>query len=631
MRFQHFGLETLVSLIFLATHVYAKPDSNDINAGCPTPPKFESIKVVELGLPPVSPSNAVGACSSSINPHRSGCIDQTSQTNSGNFLPDGNHIVATLNFVGAPAAPDPASIYSGLHLVIIRTNGTTFKNGDSWKCITCGVPASQMNGTTALDVYPQAFRDGHRVLVGNNIVDGHAALETDACTPNSTWIYPIRWNVAANGTGAGGSIRELRIHPDNVHLGFNAFTAVGESSFFSRLSFNPKPTIGDPISARYDLDNVTMFFNSGNSPEYVISGKNLSINPYAINVGEFRGFSKTGKEAYYIGPTFESDNIDMTAIDLTTGETRRITQYPGYIDPIDASFDDQWQVILDTRFTNRTDFMDGMRHVPPLNDIIAVGAAASIRNNGARRYFQPWLLNRNGDCGTYYGQRINAEGDGSNGAVNDPNWNGMADPRWSWDDTKISYWQTLVVSPACGGSNPLPCPMSTAQGGRTSRIMLATLTNRKPIFSPQAAEASDVVPWGTPYTPGMTLPSSSPLPAGNYTLHGKSSGYASVQLIENAAKTGLSTVVANYYNYSDDGRNVLNGYENVTAGALTTTTEKLDWYSNLTSHGDTYSTKVTGPGGFHFTIDLFTNIFDANGTLTTTVDGVAYKQPYNFA
>jgi hypothetical protein len=40
---------------------------------------------------------------------------------SGNFLPDGNHVVAILNFTGAPASPDPGRIYTGLQVILVRS------------------------------------------------------------------------------------------------------------------------------------------------------------------------------------------------------------------------------------------------------------------------------------------------------------------------------------------------------------------------------------------------------------------------------------------------------------------------------------------------------------------------------
>jgi hypothetical protein len=246
-----------------------------------------------------------------------------------------------------------------------------------------------------------------------------------------------------------------------------------------------------------------------------------------------------------------------------------------------------------------------------------------------RRFFQPWLLTHDGDHNPYYGQQINAAGDGSAGSVNDPNWNAGADPRWSPDGTRITYYQMLVVPPACGGKNPLPCPVSTAQGGRTYRLMLATLTSRKPLHLEVVAPISDVVPWGIPYFPGQPAPTFSLIPQGNYKLKGKASGYADVKITLDVNHTYVSFVGVTYYNFSDDGANFIVGSENVTGAPVSLTATRLDWYSNLTSTGASLSTKMTSPGGFHLAIDTFINIFEANGTLMTTVDGVVYKQPDN--
>jgi hypothetical protein len=112
--------------------------------------------------------------------------------------------------------------------------------------------------------------------------------------------------------------------------------------------------------------------------------------------------------------------------------------------------------------------------------IVATAVAAPTRNNGPRRFFQPILIDRYGDRGSYYGQLVHAEGNASNGSLNDPNWNGRADPAFSLDSTRIVYWQAIVTSPACGGSNPLTCPVSTAPGGRVYCAILARLTGRMP-------------------------------------------------------------------------------------------------------------------------------------------------------
>ena len=628
----------LLSAIICATLGVSHPtqDHNKKNP-VPAPPKPEPVKVIELPLPPVAPTDDEGQCTSHINPRGTGCMSKlNSFLQNGNFLPDGNHVLASLTFAGAPAAPNPASIYSGTQLIVIKVDGTTFSNGDPWKCLTCGVPAENMVGswTFGVDTYPQAFHDGKRVLFSYNILDcGSALLADDDCTPDKLFVYPTRWNVQPDGSGASGTFREVRLHPDNVHLGFNAFTfsggSLGEFAYFTRLQFNPSPTTGLPLSPRYDLVNVTRLWNPDAQSVISANGSQLIFNASALGVGELRGFSGRGTEVTYIGANVESCNVDVYAADLTTGAVRRVTSDPGYTDPLDIAPDDQYSVILTTYGTGRMGFLSAMRGVPPITDVLTGGFVASVRNNGFRRFFQPWLLDKYGDRGTYFGQQINAAGDGSPGSINDPNWNAGADPRWSHDGTRIVYFQNLVTAPDCGGENPLPCPTSTAPGGRNFRLMLATLTSRKPLQLPPVEPISDIVPWGTPYVPGNDPSSNSPPLNGHYTLKGKVSGSAAATFTLNSAGTAIKNVAVSYDNYSDDGSHFIYGSENVTATPFNLTLTLLDWFSDLTSTGETYSTKITSPGGFHASDDETFNIFEANGTLTTTVNRIVFKQPAN--
>lgn len=224
---------------------------------------------------------------------------------------------------------------------------------------------------------------------------------------------------------------------------------------------------------------------------------------------------------------------------------------------------------------------------------------------------------------------MNGDGDYSPGSISDPNWNAWADPRWSLDATRITYYQKLVVPPACGGDNPLPCPNSTEAGGRPYRLMMATLVSRKPIQPVVIDPIPDTVPWGVPYSPGDTLPKSYPFPAGTYTLYGKVSGLANVTITLDSMDSYVKSVAVSYDNYRYDNDNTIHGWENITVTPLAGASELVDWYSNLTSTGVMSGTKVTSPDGFHLTIDIITNIFEATGTLNTTINGESWLQPSN--
>lgn len=621
----------IVSATFVASSVQA--------TGLPKPPAPEPITVTELALPPVELSDVPGACTTLINPNRTGCADPHAMSfHAGSFLPDGHHVLAIVHFVGAPPMPASESIYEGGQVILVKADGQKFANGDSWKCITCGVPTQNAIALNPDQSYPQSFADGKRILEGSNIVDcSPYLLADDKCTPDRVHIYPIRWNIHPDGSGKGGSIRELRLHPDNQHIGFNAMSFEGgqisQLGYIARLEFNPTPKSGEPSAPRYDLTNVIRLFKEGNDSGVLIVDPQhpdqLRINHDGITVGEFRGFSKDGREAFYVGYPWESCNIDVFAVDLQTAKVRRLTSHPEYIDPLDASPDDKWIVGEDTRGSNRQMFMAAMRGVPPIIDLIATGAVSSVRNNGDRRFFQPFLIDRYGDRGTYEGQQLNA-GDGKPGSISDPNWNAKADPRWSYDGTQVVYGQAQVTSPACGGSDPLPCPAPTEPGGRRYRLMIAHLINRKPLPFKMPAQFPDKVPWGTPYVPGSQAPRFYRIPEGTYTLQGKVSGQAKVVITDSADHRSIRSISVEYKNYSDDGDGVINGTESVSGGYTKMTTAVIDWHSNLTQTGKkSTATKITSPDGFKLTIDVMRNVFDATGTLITTINGREYKQPGN--
>ena len=631
MRFSFHLLPLVLATALGTCATGAQPDR------VPKPPAPEAIEVSELPLPPTAPSNDAGACTAAINPNRTGCISVNGLFQSGSFLPDGHHVVALMEFAGAPPAPDPASIYSGSQIIIVKTDGTKFPNGDAWKCVTCGIPAQNATGISPALDYPQTFHDGKRILAGTNIIDCSPFLAADKqCTADRVHIYPIRWNITADGSGSGGSIRELRLHPDDVHLGFSSMTIASnrfdQFGYLARLEFNPTPKTGEPLAPRYDLTNVTRLFREDADQRVLTIDRQhpdqLRINHNGIEVGEFRGFSGNGREAYYVGYPWESSNLDVFAVDFTTARVRRLTTHPEYVDPMDSSPDDKWLVIEDTRGSDRQMFLAAMRGLPPITDIVTAAATSSTRNNGERRFFQPFLLDRWGDRGNYYGQQLNA-GDGKAGSPSDPNWNAKADPRWSPDGTSVVYWQSLVTSPACGGNNPLPCPESTEPGGRRMRMMIARFTSRKPIVTKAPAPISDTVPWGTPYVPGTPIPTRAALAEGNYTLRGAVSGSASVSITHTSDHSAVSTVAVTYKNYSDQRGVVFNGTERVTQTRPALTTTSLDWHADIVQTGKTSARKLTSPDGFKLTIDVMKNIFQATGTLTTTVDGKTYRQPSN--
>ena len=88
-------------------------------------------------------------------------------------------------------------------------------------------------------------------------------------------------------------------------------------------------------------------------------------------------------------------------------------------------------------------------------------------------------------------------------------------------------------------------------------------------------------------------------------------------------------MAVNYTNYSDDGTHIINGSETVTRRNPRPTLEQLEWHSDLVETGAVHGTKKTSDDGFQLTIDIAEPVFQAKGTMTTTIDGVVYRQPGN--
>jgi hypothetical protein len=153
------------------------------------------------------------------------------------------------------------------------------------------------------------------------------------------------------------------------------------------------------MSPRYDLVDINLLADpatGGDGAITVSADSQLHINRSAIGVGEPRGFSGTGREVLFLGFPVESCNIDVYSLDAFTATKRRLTNHPEYVDPVDLSPDDNSTVIMDTRASGRQMFMASMRGIPPLTDLVSTATVSSTRNNGGRRFFQPWILDRYG-------------------------------------------------------------------------------------------------------------------------------------------------------------------------------------------------------------------------------------------
>jgi hypothetical protein len=592
----------------------------------PPAPEPERVELADMPIPPVPVD---GVCDLAANTQ--GCVSNIDTV--GAFFDDATVAVA-VTFGGADTSP-----FAGDQVIAVRVDGSTFANGTPWKCITCGIPAANRQGAGTSTDHPTPFHNGTRLYVGSTIVECGAGLLSDACTPEATYRYPIRWNVTPDGSGNGGNMRELRISPDGTHLLWNSFTVgtrLDQFTYIGRLAFNPAPATGNPAVPRFDLENVYRLLRDDQPPWRLNPDDpgELLWNEVTPEVGESRGWSWDGEWITYVGYPTSSSWIDMFMVHLETGEVRQLTREPEYADPADLSPDGQWGVYLDTRGSGRQMFVAGMPGIPPLTDLVSSSFVSSVRNEGQRRFFQPILIDIHADRGTYVGQNLkdpantdSCPGGATPGSLCDPEWNARADPHWSPDGTAVVYRDQNSVGAAHADGS-----------GRESRAVIARLVEREPQIYTPPAPTPDEVPWGEPYVPGSPPPFRSTLlpPAGTYTVNGSVNGSAEVTITHFTAGPTpvVEEVSVSYQDFSNDGINVINGTERVTRLPRSTPTmPHLEWASDLTLTGCQNGTKRTvGPDGtaggpMRVAIDLFQTILYSEGELITTLDGTEYLKP----
>jgi hypothetical protein len=576
------------------------------------------VHLAELPVPPTAPDDTAGSCTTAINPHGTGCVSGAwGALGSPGFFWDSHYVLLGVTFAGAPAS-GPASIYTGPQVLLVRTDGKKFPNGDPWKCLTCGVAPENQQGIISGDfTYPpaHALPGDHKVLVGNGILQCGSGRVTYAvsdrrCTPANTRILPIYWGDSP--LGSGGQVangREWRLSPDGVHLAWSQLvlspTTFNEYAFVGRLTLSSDQT-------RYDLTNVSLLPNA--APYVVKPGNKLSFQPRQM-IGELRGWTSDGKSILGI-QSAESDGIDAWSTSLATGKSKRLTDHAEYTDPMFMSPNGKWLLAEQVLGSGRLDFISGMQGIPPVTDQLPItGYVSGIRNNLNRRFFLPWLVSLTGK--QTRSEQVNAFGD--------PNWNAGADPVWLADSTAVVWAENL----ACG-ANPTPhqCADSTEPGHRNSRVMIARFP-LEPSKAVAPKPISDNVPWGIPYAPGQAFPAATPyLPAGTYTLAGKLHGSATV--VVTASATQDTSIGVTYARFSDRPGYTINGTESVQLSGGSPFTASVTWHSDLRLSGRHTGTKVTSPDGFTLGPSvLLQNNFQPTGTMTTTIDGQVYVQPAN--
>lgn len=434
--------------------------------------------------------------------------------------------------------------FPGMQIVRVDPDGSNFA------CLTCAIA----EGEPPL-MKPIAFDDGQRVLIriGNQtpFTNGdHAVLE---CTPSvaqcdQAELVPI---VVPVDDAVVQPQREFRVAPGGDRVGFTQMrtNARGEPVYVAVVASLRR------AEDHYELDDPRVVSHKGELKEFSADGSTVYISSFVE------------------GP--EAGNGDVVAVDLVTGDERRITYYPDYDEPVEPSPDGHWFTVGSARTAGLFEAIAQVRRPNVLGAAISP-LALYLFNTYRDELLEPWLITAEGEAGGEVGVLLNP------GSVAD-GWEGRMIPNWNVDGRRIVFWEAAVDSTA-----------GSADAG--SRLVVATVDGLgEP--GPAATVTSPDLTWAptlTGFVPPADLPAS---------RDGLVSGSMEVVVTDGDE---LSITVT-YTGFSDGDDLVLDGTETITnAGGPT---GSLTYTADITvSGGHSGYLRATGvsgtaAGGFTGTVE----------------------------
>jgi hypothetical protein len=456
----------------------------------PPPPKPEPFTVTTIPLP-----------------------DSVLEANLANYLPDGKHLILEIRLAGKKK--DDIAIM--------------LDDGKNFKCIACGLP-EEVGGEM-----PVPLPDGKRVYTPTGILECIPSIVDCKEAKILPLVYPaipdgkLIWRIASN------------MSPDGIHVAGTLITTKGSLVLVSELT-----RVVDDKGERYELTDSK-----------VIAGDKTNEDPSAFRpalrgAGEVKSFIGGGR---YLtcSSLFESDNFDLSKIDLATGEVTRLTKEFSYDEGTYPSPDGKWIIFQTHRQTTRMDAF-GLIPRPIIAGATQAAGVAYQRNaefegyTEARRFYGLTMVDQYGDRARlpedgYTGQNITVAKD------NFTLYNHFGNFAWDPTSTHGIFWEQLD-------------PKKQQPNKQRGRLRMIRFTSRKP-----------TVPL-TPYTPNMKWaanlkdiqwPESNTPEQG--TLKGYVSGYAEISTLKADSVSSTETRrIIKYFNFSDDGEYVLNGSESTTLG-----------------------------------------------------------------
>ncbi|MEO3785799.1 hypothetical protein ABGB12_20915 [Actinocorallia sp. B10E7] len=438
--------------------------------------------------------------------------------------------------------------------------------GPGFSCISCGA----LDGAREASPFP----DGKRALMAGAAAGAsdiqHQVVE---CTPSlqdcrEREVLPIV--LPRDGLLQGAQNREPRLHPDGKHL---TWTEV-------RMTEGPVMLLAG-LERRAKRYVVT-------SPRVLNPAYRLGSDPTGWEEGgryyETGGGWLDGGRTLVYRATGSALNYDIWELDLATGHRRKITEDLDYNEMYEGSPDGRTSAYASARGLDRMDVVTRLRR-PTFLDTTAfaqIGRAALWNNR--RCMNERWLMDREGQRGTYGGQPVVLQ-------------DGWVMRGWDWfhDSTRAVITEE-PFTPTAGGTGAADVRM------RIIRFPARRPTAPRPVVD---LDTVDYARWSVPYKDYRGIASRQ---VRGRKVEGRRSGTATLDFTGTFA-AGKWKV--RYDRYSDDGRTFLTGTESL---ATPSPTLLGVWQADL---------KATGrhPGHLRGRLTI-TKPAKVKGTVESEVDGV---------
>jgi hypothetical protein len=347
--------------------------------------------------------------------------------------------------------------------------------------------------------------------------------------------------------------------PDGIHVAGTLVTTKGSLVLVSELT-----RVTDDKGDHYELKNAKVIAGGKTDEDPSL------FRPFLHGAGEVKSFIGQGR---YLtcSSVFESNNFDLSKIDLATGEVIRLTKEFSYDEGTYPSADGKWIIFQSHRQTTRMDAF-GLIPRPLIAGLPQAGAVAYQRNAEfegylpkPRRFYGLTMVDAYGDRARlpedgYTGQNITVAKD------NFTLYNAFGNFAWDPTSTHGVFWEQLD-------------PKVQKHDGKEGRLRMIRFTYRKPTkpltpFTPEMKWATDLkdIKWSDTKAPEQGM------------LKGYVSGYAEISTLKaDTATSKEARRVIKYFNFSDDGITVLNGSESTTIGG--TFGSAISWDADIKVSG----------------------------------------------